>query len=592
MDSKEHGAKRLREAVACGVDPAFVTKTSLRLFELLGSDTLQKPMYKSAINQLLEVLYRTPGYIATLGRCASPASATLICWFLISIALNIDEARHDEALQKCAATKHISACKDSTKLRTVLPPPNTTTAETTTALQSSAGLSIKDVAKLPGSRHDNDFMDYRSIKIVPTAEEAIAKEPAFTPLGGGANQFLSDNHAHALDYHFRLLREDFVRPLKTELTRKHRPQTFCNAWFREAVLKPLPCVKVKFDVPAKLAKASLSDKYAFWEDDRMLAKGALVCLVQNGIPLMFGRIAMRDTAELARESELGLSFESDDLQAALTKVNVRTHTFELVPVSSSFFAYEPILRCLQQLSSFPFAEELLDIETPAPISYLNEQQAAQHLNRLQRDMGITFDPSQNLALKAALRDRVSLIQGPPGTGKTFLGELIAQVILGATDATILCVCYTNHALDQFLEALMDRGIDDIVRLGGRSNNERIQAIELRSVAEKQELNAEQKKQMWLLKTEIGELEQEFLELHSFLGMDKLHWRRLSRYLDQTDPAALHQLTIPATKDGFHYAGKDGKAAGPDYLWKRWKKGEDSTPMPVSGHLWRMQLAER
>lgn len=32
---------------------------------------------------------------------------------------------------------------------------------------------------------------------------------------------------------------------------------------------------------------------------------------------------------------------------------------------------------------------------------------------------------------------------------------------------ILCVCYTNHALDQFLEALMDAGIKDVVRAGGR-----------------------------------------------------------------------------------------------------------------------------
>ena len=32
---------------------------------------------------------------------------------------------------------------------------------------------------------------------------------------------------------------------------------------------------------------------------------------------------------------------------------------------------------------------------------------------------------------------------------------------------ILVMCLTNHALDQFLQALMDAGINGIVRVGGR-----------------------------------------------------------------------------------------------------------------------------
>ena len=46
-----------------------------------------------------------------------------------------------------------------------------------------------------------------------------------------------------------------------------------------------------------------------------------------------------------------------------------------------------------------------------------------------------------------------------------MGALIARTILANTTAKILCVCYTNHALDQFLEDLLDKGIDSIVRIG-------------------------------------------------------------------------------------------------------------------------------
>jgi superfamily II DNA or RNA helicase len=70
----------------------------------------------------------------------------------------------------------------------------------------------------------------------------------------------------------------------------------------------------------------------------------------------------------------------------------------------------------------------------------------------------------------ALTRKVAVIQGPPGTGKTFPGLKIVQVLLKNSQfwrpaqhqqsagkpkakkpSPILVICYTNHALDQFLE---------------------------------------------------------------------------------------------------------------------------------------------
>ncbi|KAJ8581334.1 hypothetical protein M405DRAFT_699764, partial [Rhizopogon salebrosus TDB-379] len=61
-----------------------------------------------------------------------------------------------------------------------------------------------------------------------------------------------------------------------------------------------------------------------------------------------------------------------------------------------------------------------------------------------------LDRSQALSILSGLTQRVSLIQGPPGTGKSFVGALLAKVLHDFTNQTILVVCYTNHALDQFL----------------------------------------------------------------------------------------------------------------------------------------------
>lgn len=56
---------------------------------------------------------------------------------------------------------------------------------------------------------------------------------------------------------------------------------------------------------------------------------------------------------------------------------------------------------------------------------------------------------------------LTVIQGPPGTGKTFIGANICKILLDIQMARernsyrrdrnpIYLVCYTNHALDQFL----------------------------------------------------------------------------------------------------------------------------------------------
>lgn len=103
--------------------------------------------------------------------------------------------------------------------------------------------------------------------------------------------------------------------------------------------------------------------------------------------------------------------------------------------------------------------------------------------------------------QAALSRELALIQGPPGTGKTYVGIQVVKALLANTSGNakstdcdsstsagprqaeeadevaptphgpcigpVLIVCFTNHALDQFLEGLLAAGLTDIVRVGGR-----------------------------------------------------------------------------------------------------------------------------
>uniref|UniRef100_A0A914Z1P6 DNA2/NAM7 helicase helicase domain-containing protein n=1 Tax=Panagrolaimus superbus TaxID=310955 RepID=A0A914Z1P6_9BILA len=84
-----------------------------------------------------------------------------------------------------------------------------------------------------------------------------------------------------------------------------------------------------------------------------------------------------------------------------------------------------------------------------------------------------MDQSQFIALINTLQSDLAIIQGPPGTGKTYMGLRIAKLLLsndhlwrsGNDQRPMLVVCYTNHALDQFLEGISKFLKDGIVRVG-------------------------------------------------------------------------------------------------------------------------------
>jgi DNA replication ATP-dependent helicase Dna2 len=76
---------------------------------------------------------------------------------------------------------------------------------------------------------------------------------------------------------------------------------------------------------------------------------------------------------------------------------------------------------------------------------------------------------QESAIKQALESETfQLVHGPPGTGKTRVLARLIRICLDRGER-ILVACPTNVALDRLLMALMNLGVRDFLRIGGRSN---------------------------------------------------------------------------------------------------------------------------
>ncbi|TEA12152.1 NFX1-type zinc finger-containing protein 1 [Colletotrichum sidae] len=112
----------------------------------------------------------------------------------------------------------------------------------------------------------------------------------------------------------------------------------------------------------------------------------------------------------------------------------------------------------------------------------------------------TLDLTQSEAILASLSRSLALIQGPPGTGKSYTGEALIKVLLANKEKAklgpIMCVCYTNHALDQLLEHLVDGGVQNIVRIGSRSKSERLEPVNLREVVSNMTRSRTEGRALW------------------------------------------------------------------------------------------------
>lgn len=363
-------------------------------------------------------------------------------------------------------------------------------------------------------------------------------------------------------------------------------------------------VVAEFDQPPALARKGAKEREEWWKNTKQLQIDAFVCFVsstgraiffsvcdpiptpppknQHGEehdgPFARNRNASDERPNLFKHADRATVMLSlvEDTSEDITWINdhlgkARKLRQSLVEFPGILLAsFQPTLQALQKMSrtlDLPFSQLIApdtqhgaDVDIPAP-AYSREPGFAFNLEPLTGGEQLrlipgqpfddtilrersTLDAAQRLSTINALRSSVALIQGPPGTGKSYTGVAISKILLENRKAAqlgpIICVCYTNHALDQLLEHLVKDGVEQIIRLGSRSKSEVLQDLNLHNVS----------KEIRSTKVEGYEKHRLYESLNSLLGevdglivglRDPTRWNIVKDYLEAHQRRHFQQL---------------------------------------------------
>ncbi|KAK4872848.1 hypothetical protein RN001_014877 [Aquatica leii] len=337
--------------------------------------------------------------------------------------------------------------------------------------------------------------DFRSLSIYPNKEDVLLQR-------GFLRKNIIDasyqNVNHYLDVQFRLLKEDFVGPLRRgiaeymnykgvhkEIVKTSDVKVYMGVKFMSPITKNGQLgVLLQFQSTKRHQhKINLNKRFMY---------GSLLCFTNDNFQsLLFAKVLDRNI-ELLQKGQVVVELEFGQGNYSLEL------SYIMIECSVYFEPYYHVLNALQNMdeAKFPMKKYIIDLDLDInTIAYLDPDSEYTILNKSVTvhnfDTWPTADDfnlntSQYEAFRTALTKELVIIQGPPGTGKTFLGLQIAKTLIENKkhwykSSPMLVVCYTNHALDQFLEGLQDT-TPNIIRVGGQSKNKNMEKFSLRGMS--------------------------------------------------------------------------------------------------------------
>ncbi|XP_072949023.1 NFX1-type zinc finger-containing protein 1-like [Epargyreus clarus] len=338
--------------------------------------------------------------------------------------------------------------------------------------------------------------NFRVLSVLPQVEDLVGCRPYLRPNivdGGYANV------EHYLDIQFRLLREDCFGPLRDgiyQFLQNPNEKKFDNIRvFRDVkFVEPYVSREKIGSVVQVDTKTTKWFKTIKWAHSKRLIYGSLVLFTKDNCKtFIVATILDRDTKYLMK-GKVPISLVDKTIGDDIYKTD---DSYIMIESDVYFEPYFHVLKALQD-PTFPehiaMSKYIVQVDSiPQHPVYLNENYIYNYRNSdtdyefnvlnestwpTSDEMGL--NESQYEAYRLALTHEFAVIQGPPGTGKTFLGVKVAKTLiknLTVKGCLLLLICYTNHALDQFLENILPI-TNSIARIGGQSRNEAMEKFNL------------------------------------------------------------------------------------------------------------------
>lgn len=235
---------------------------------------------------------------------------------------------------------------------------------------------LKDkVIRLGMSAHDQEShlkppQNFRDLSVIPSAADLLCSRPF---LRKNITDRRFNDLDHYLDVHFRLLKEDFVIPLRDgikQLTKDKdlleptksntRRANDVSVYHGVRVLYPV-CNRKGRVFKIKFNQSHSKVRRVKWERSKRLKFGSLLCLSSDDFnTLVFASVENRDPDGLS-DGQLEVRFENTEA-AEVNRFIESKETFVMVESDAYFESYRHVLKGLQEINPGEFAFQRYIVE--------------------------------------------------------------------------------------------------------------------------------------------------------------------------------------------------------------------------------------
>lgn len=600
--ASRHGIDALHSSVRADLGAAFIKEHTLRFIEVLADEQLKLVADGQILQLALVTIFTPPTLWNALVRIAKAGELegddlkvfAWLCLELLSLPASADLDLTADVEDITKSNLISSVCPETRRLAYKI--------QHLFQLRKSPTGRAGD-SYVPGGRHDNDFEDFRKIAVYPTADEFLSTErPFYRRAKEVFEANMSERPATHLDNIYRLTREDLLGELRSDWQNtqvrtkgKRSAVILGKLWpiglelgddkFRKKCSLAISCSAGL----EELEKKQPASRKGWLKDHNNYLRHQAFGALYRGQEIFGFAFIDRDIDQLILSPPVIILRFADETAFTKALLAFKTpHDLMFTLVDTPVYAYEPVLERLKNMNEIPLQDSLLNpsesVDDFAPSRSL--QVVLQRLSstsdeptiRLKlgtEDKMFDLDYSQRQSLSNALGQKVSVIQGPPGTGKSFIGALAAHFVVKKTKLKILVITYTNHALDQFLEDLLDLGIGEheMVRLGSKSTA-RTSPFLLSALRS----DYRRTKDAWTvidgLKHDANEHSYELRGAFNNYMQARPSFQDIQDHLEFSEDEGrfFEAFVVPFGNDQFTTIGNRGKSVRADYLYDRWSRG--------------------